>query len=149
MFVGIVKNTRKYIFFKKIAFLFILLCVITIQNLAFSKTIMFSARGIEEGTKSKLFVIYNSDVFIRNIKKDKQTFYKFNYISPKDGCYKLENSIDLCVKNGYVESITGNYYTISEEDKLAKPKYNDEFFNERNLSCNIMKFDVINHILSI
>ena len=106
-----------------------------------NKNILFSARDINDTANSKLFVIYNKQVILRSVKKD-----KFEYEKPKDGCYQLENQISMCVSNGEITNLLGNYHTMANDERITKAKYNDEFFNEENFECNKMKFDVINKL---
>jgi len=103
------------------------------------KSVMFSS--FLKSDNGKLFVIKNEEVFIRKVIEN-----KFEYEKPKDGCFELKNNITVCITNGVITSLEGFCQNLAIDDKIAINTFNDPFFREKNIKCNIMKFDIINKI---
>ena len=105
------------------------------------KNVLFSARDVNDTRNSKLFVVYNQNAFIRLVKND-----KFVYEKPENGCYKLENDISLCVEDGKITNLLGNYHTMANDEKIKRLQFTDEFYNEKNFECNKMKYEMIDKL---
>ena len=101
------------------------------------KKTMFSSY-IQDGKNNMnlLLVIYDKYVFIRKIDRE-----KFIYYIPKDGCYKIEYGIDVCIENGLIYNIIGDFYNKNNNGIIDDKS--DLFYTESNEDCNKMKFDIV------
>ena len=105
------------------------------------ENLIFSARNKAKDKQGELFVVKNNDVFVRTIE---DTY--FRYAKPVDGCYTLDNEINICTANGKIINIMGNYHNMNDDNRMTRMKYSDEFFTEKSQECNYMKFDMIKRL---
>ena len=101
---------------------------------------MFSSRIQQKG--GELLVVKNDRAFIRKISNN-----IFEYENPKDGCYTLDNNVNCCIENGIIKTLSGDFVNVANEDKIAVNRTADEFFGEKNVICNAMKFDIIKKLM--
>ena len=105
------------------------------------ENLIFSARNNAKDKQGELFVIKNNDVFVRTIV---DTYFK--YAKPADGCYTLDNNVNICTENGKIINLMGNYHNMNDDNRMTRMKYSDEFFKEKSQECNYMKFDMIKRL---
>ena len=105
-----------------------------------NETTMFSSR-IVGNNNNRLLVVKNNEVFVRKVSNN-----VFEYEIPENNCYNLKNGVYICTNNGKINAIEGEFYNVANVNKIKTDKYNDEFYREKNISCNAMKFDIINKI---
>ena len=105
------------------------------------ENLIFSARNNAKDKQGELFVVKNSDVFVRTIEN---TY--FRYAKPSDGCYTLDNNINICTEKGKIINLMGSYHNMNDDNRMTRIKYSDEFFTEKSQECNYMKFDMIKRL---
>lgn len=130
---------------KKISFTLFFLTFFSISFFSFAENLnssVFSSKIINEDRdgSDELFVVNGDKYFIRYVDGD-----KFEYKKPEDGCFLVEKGVIICIENEKV-FISGKHHSVLNQDKIKKEKYFDSFFNEKNIECDLMKFDIINKI---
>ena len=105
------------------------------------ENLIFSARNNAKDKQGELFVVKNNDVFVRTIE---DTY--FRYAKPEDGCYTLDNDVNICTENGKIINLMGSYHNMNDDNRMTRMKYSDEFFTEKSQECNYMKFDLIKRL---
>lgn len=105
------------------------------------ENLIFSARNNAKDKQGELFVVKNNDVFVRTIE---DTYFK--YAKPADGCYTLDNNVNICTEKGKIINLMGNYHNMNDDNRMTRMKYSDEFFTEKSQECNYMKFDMIRRL---
>ena len=105
------------------------------------ENLIFSARNNAKDKQGELFVVKNDDVFVRTIEDT-----HFRYAKPADGCYTLDNNVNICTEKGKIINLMGNYHNMNDDNRMTRIKYSDEFFTEKSQECNYMKFDMIKRL---
>ena len=105
------------------------------------ENLIFSARNNAKDKQGELFVVKNNDVFVRTIE---DTY--FRYAKPADGCYTLDNNVNICTEKGKIINLMGSYHNMNDDNRMTRMKYSDEFFTEKSQECNYMKFDMIKRL---
>ena len=105
------------------------------------ENLIFSARNNTKDKQGELFVVKNDDVFVRTIEDT-----HFRYAKPADGCYTLDNNVNICTEKGKIINLMGNYHNMNDDNRMTRIKYSDEFFTEKSQECNYMKFDMIKRL---
>ena len=105
------------------------------------ENLIFSARNNAKDKQDELFVVKNNDVFVRTIEDT-----HFRYAKPADGCYILDNNVNICTENGKIINLMGSYHNMNDDNRMTRMKYSDEFFTEKSQECNYMKFDMIKRL---
>ncbi len=123
-------------------FIFCILCFYLNCNKSYSEDVLQMFSSKIDKNNNILLVVKNDSIFVRKVING-----KYEYNIPDDGCYKTLDNLNICVKNKMISSIEGNVSNVASKNKITTNRLADEFYNEKNINCNIMKFDIINKLL--
>ena len=84
------------------------------------ENLIFSARNNAKDKQGELFVVKNNDVFVRTIE---DTY--FRYAKPADGCYTLDNNVNICTEKGKIINLMGSYHNMNDDNRMTRIKYSD------------------------